>query len=246
MASVRIRILGCGDAFSSGGRLHTSFLLEGGQEPLLIDCGATALVALKSARIAPETIGYVALSHLHGDHFGGLPWMIIDGRFAKRTRPLEIAGPPTTRARLTHAFEALYPGGSAAESPFEVRFVELQARTPCEFGPGVVTPFTVVHESGAPSYALRVEYGGRVIAYSGDTEWTDSLLEAARGADLFVCECNHFDKQVPGHLDYRTLTEKRAQLGCKRLLLTHMSDDMLEHLTKVEVEAAADGMVIEL
>lgn len=246
MTSVRVRVLGCGDAFSSGGRLHTCFSLEGAEEPLLVDCGATALVALKGAGISPEGIGYVALSHLHGDHFGGLPWLILDGRFAERTRPLQVAGPPTTRARLRQAFEALYPGGADAESPFELRFVEFAARTPCRLGPATVTPFEVVHSSGAPAYALRLEYGHKVIAYSGDTEWTDSLLEAARGADLFICECNYFDTRAPGHLDYRTLTEKRAQLECERLVLTHMSDEMLERLEEIEVETAEDGMVIEV
>jgi ribonuclease BN (tRNA processing enzyme) len=245
VASVRLRFLGCGDAFASGGRLHTSFYLDGGDEPFLIDCGVTALMALKRAGIAPDTIGHVALSHLHGDHFGGLPWLILDGRFAKRERTLHVAGPPTTQERLERAFEALYPGGPSADSTFDLRFVELVEETACELGPAIVTPFEVIHESGAPSYALRVEYGGKVIAYSGDTEWTDSLLEAARGADLFVCECNHFDKEVPGHLNYRMLSDKRPQLDCGRLVLTHMSDDMLRRLDSADAEAAADGMVIE-
>jgi ribonuclease BN (tRNA processing enzyme) len=104
MASVRVRFLGSGDAFSSGGRLQTCFHLEGGEEPLLIDCGASVLAALKREGLDPAGIGFVALSHLHGDHFGGLPWLILDGRFAGRERPLEIAGPPTTRERLKQVF----------------------------------------------------------------------------------------------------------------------------------------------
>lgn len=246
MSRVSLRFIGCGDAFASGGRLNTCLLLDGGSDPVVLDCGATTLMALKRSGIAPEQLGYVALSHLHGDHFGGLPWLILDGRFAKRTRPLVIAGPPTTRERLERAFEALYPGGFAAENPFELSFVEMDERTPYALGPATVTPFEVVHNSGAPSYALRVEYGGKVVAFSGDTEWTDNLLDAARGADLFVCECNYFDKQVPGHLDYRTLSDKRRQLECERLVLTHMSDDVLERLEQVDAEAAADGMVLEV
>jgi ribonuclease BN (tRNA processing enzyme) len=104
----------------------------------------------------------------------------------------------------------------------------------------------VRHQSGAPSYALRIEYEGKVISYSGDTEWTDSLLDAANGADLFVCECNFFDKQIPGHLNYRTLVEKRGQLACKRIVITHMGEDMLAHLDDADLEAAADGAVITL
>jgi ribonuclease BN (tRNA processing enzyme) len=246
MAIVRFRFLGCGDAFASGGRLQACFHLEGGAEPMLIDCGATTLVALKRERIDPASIGCVALSHLHGDHFAGLPWLILDGQFADRTRPLLIGGPPGTEHRFGQAFEALYPGAVSVKRPFKIRIVELAERAQCELGPAVVTPFEVVHSSGAPSYALRVEYGGKLIAYSGDTEWTDSLLDVARGADLFVCECNYFDKQVPGHLDYQTLASHRPRLECGRLVLTHMSEDMLGRVGELELETAADGLVIEL
>jgi ribonuclease BN (tRNA processing enzyme) len=246
MTPVRLRFLGSGDAFASGGRFQACFHLEGGIEPLLIDCGATALIALKRERIDPASIGWVVLSHLHGDHYAGLPWLILDGQFAHRERPLVIAGPPGTEGRLRQAFEALYPAAPDADRPFEVRVVELAERLRCDHGPAVVTPFEVKHGSGAPAYALRIEYGDKTIAYSGDTEWTDSLIEAARGSDLFVCECNYFDKRVPGHLDYRTLASKRDQLDCRRLLITHMSDDMLARLGELDVEAADDGMVVEL
>jgi ribonuclease BN (tRNA processing enzyme) len=245
MGSVRLTFLGCGDAFSSGGRLHTCFHLEGGDEPMLVDCGATSLVGLKREGIDPASIGSVAVTHLHGDHFGGLAWIIIEGRLAKRTAPLVIGGPPTTPARLERASEALYPA-SAGETPFDVRYVEFSEGTRFAVGPSIVTPFEVIHYSGAPSYALRVEYGGKVVAYSGDTEWTDNLIGAARGADVFICECNFFDQRAPGHLDYRTITEKRPELGCERLVLTHMGDDVLARLGEIDVETAADGLTIEM
>jgi ribonuclease BN (tRNA processing enzyme) len=246
MAAVRVRFLGCGDAFASGGRFQTCLHLEGGREPMLIDCGATSLVALKRERIDPASIGCVALSHLHGDHFAGLPWLILDGQFSGRTRPLVIAGPSGTQGRLRQAFEALYPGATSVERPFEVRVVALAERAPCELEPAVVTPFQVLHSSGAPSYALRVEYGGRVIAYSGDTEWTESLLDVARGADLFICECNYFAKRVPGHLQYRTLARHRPRLQCERMVITHLSEEMLAREDELGVQSAADGLVIEL
>ncbi|MFL5821884.1 MAG: MBL fold metallo-hydrolase [Solirubrobacteraceae bacterium] len=246
MSPVRFRFLGCGDAFGSGGRLHTCFHLEGGGEPVLIDCGATVLQALKRERIDPASIGWVALSHLHGDHFGGLPWLILDGRFARRSKPLVISGPVGTEERLTTAFEALYPGAPAGPRPFELRFVEYEEGQPVVMGPAVVTPFEVIHRSGAPSYALRVQYGGKVLTYSGDTEWTERLADAARGADLFVCECNYYDKRVQGHLDYQTLSEMRPRFECRQLVITHMSDDMLAHVDDLDVTAAHDGMTLEV
>src|SRR5579884_496444 len=211
MAPVSLRFVGSGDAFAAGGRFHTCFQLEGGSEPLLIDCGATSLSALKREGIDPASIGWVALSHLHGDHFAGLIWLILDGTFSGRERPLVIAGPEGTQVRLEQAFEALYPGSMGSERPFEIRFRQYTEREPLELGPAVVTPFEVIHSSGASPYALRIQYGGRTMTYSGDTEWTDSLLEAARGADLFVCECNFYDGSGPGHLSYPTVLENRER-----------------------------------
>src|SRR5947209_14362728 len=214
MSDVTLRFLGCGDAFAVGGLFHTSFYVEGGDLPLLVDWGATTLIALKRLAIDPGSIGYVVLSHLHGDHFGGLPWLILDGQFAKREQPLVIAGPAGTEQRFTEMFEALYPGAPDAERSFEVKVVELPERQRYELGPAGVTTFEVIHTPRTEPHALRVEYGGKLIAYSGDTEWTDALLEVADGADLFVCECQEYDRQVPGHLDYQTLMEKREQFGC--------------------------------
>jgi ribonuclease BN (tRNA processing enzyme) len=213
---------------------------------MLVDCGATALAALKRERLDPASIGCVALSHLHGDHFGGLVWLIIEGRMAGRSLPLVIGGPPTTAERLARASEALYPGSGDAEAPFEVRHLAYSERQRCEVGPALVTPFEVVHSSGAPAYALRIEYADKVITYSGDTEWTDNLLEAARNADVFVCECNFFDTSAPGHLNFRTLERKRDALECRRLVLTHMADEMLDRVSGLGVEAAADGCAIDL
>jgi ribonuclease BN (tRNA processing enzyme) len=246
MRGVRLCFVGCGDAFAAGGRFHTSFHLDGGAEPMLIDCGASTLIALRRLAIDPASIGSVVLSHLHGDHFGGLPWLILDGQFKNRTRPLLIAGPPHTEARFRQAFEALYPGAPDAERPFEVRVVEMAERVPQEIGPAVVTTFEVIHTPDAFPHALRIEYGDKVIAFSGDTEWTDALIEVADGADLFVCECQEYERRIPGHLDYRTVSEKRGQLRCRRLVLNHLGESMLNRVGSLDVETAQDGMMIEL
>ena len=98
-----------------------------------------------------------------------------------------------------------------------------------------------MHASGATPYALRVECGGKTVAYSGDTEWTDSLAKAANKADLFICEAYFYDKKMKNHLDYQTLLSHRSELGCRRLMITHMSVDMLNRLDTLEIEYAEDG-----
>ena len=241
-----LQFLGSGDAFGSGGRFQTCLHLNGPGGSVLIDCGASSLIAMKRAGVDPSRIGWVLITHLHGDHFGGLPFMILDGQFGRRTLPLVIAGPPGVRARMEAAMEVFFPGSSRVTRRFATELVELEERTATPVGPVTVTPFGVAHVSGAPSYALRVEYAGRVIVYSGDTEWTDSLVEAARGADLFVAEAYFFEKKIKYHLDYRTLREHRSRLECRRVILTHMSQDTLNHLAELEFECAEDGMCVSV
>lgn len=247
MSRVELRLLGTGDAFGSGGRLQTCFHLSGAGGALLIDCGATTLIALKRAGLDPNDIGWILLTHLHGDHFGGLPFFVLDAQFdSRRTEPLVIAGPPGVAARVEAAMEIFYPGSARKQRTFEIIFQEILPKLSAEVGPARVTPFPVVHPSGAPAYALRVEYGGKIIAYSGDTEWTETLVEAARGAEVFLCECTFFAKKVPSHLDYQTLKEKRALLDCRRLLLTHLGKEMHEHPGEIEFEVAREGDTITL
>ena len=143
---------------------------------------------------------------------------------------------------MRQAMEALFPGSTAVERRFATRFVEWADRTPLELGAFTVTPFEVVHASGAPPYALRVAAGGKVVTYSGDTEWTDALLEAAREADLFIAEALFFDKRVKYHLDFTTLAAERARLTCRRLVVTHMGEDMLRRVGELGVEVAEDGL----
>jgi ribonuclease BN (tRNA processing enzyme) len=247
MARTELVFLGSGDAFGSGGRLQTCLLLRGAAEgAVLLDCGTSALIGMRRAGVEPSTIEWVVLSHLHGDHFGGLPFLILDGQFRRRTRPLHVAGPPGVADRVRAAMEVLFPGSATASRRFEVEFLELHDRQPAALGPARVTPFAVVHPSGAPAYALRAQYGGHTVAYSGDTEWTEALMDAAAGADLFVCEAYVFDKPVKYHLDYRTLMAHRDRLGCRRLILTHMSQDMLDRGAGLGQELAEDLAVVSL
>jgi ribonuclease BN (tRNA processing enzyme) len=247
MSPVRLQFLGSGDALGSGGRLQTCLYLHGADEGgVVVDAGASSLIAMKRAGVDPSSIERIVLTHLHGDHFAGVPFLVLDGQFSRRTRPLTIAGPPGVDTRVRAAMDVLFPGLSAVPQRFGVSFVELSDRRPVAVGPARVTPFAVVHASGAPSYALRVEYGGKTVAYSGDTEWTDALVDASAGADLFVCEAYFFDKKVRYHLDWRTLAANRPRLTCRRLVLTHMSQDMLARLPEVDVETADDGAIVTL
>ncbi|MFL5760254.1 MAG: MBL fold metallo-hydrolase [Thermomicrobiales bacterium] len=249
MAGVTVRFVGTGDTVGSGGRFQTCLSLQTATTHILLDCGASSLIAMRQQGIDPATVDGVLVTHLHGDHFGGLPFLLLDAQFAHRTRPLVLAGPPGLAARLAQAQEVLFPGSAQTRRAFTVEVRELPARMPTAVGGGMVTAFAVDHPSGAPAYALRVGLGGRVLAYSGDTAWTEVLPEVARGADLFVCEAYCFDKEVKSHLSYATLRQHRDRFTCRRIILTHASADLLARRGEVDsavAEVAHDGMELEV
>jgi ribonuclease BN (tRNA processing enzyme) len=244
---MRVQFVGSGDAFGSGGRWQTCIHLAADGQVLLVDCGATSLVALKAQGLDPNAIGAVAVTHLHGDHFGGLPFLILDGQFSRRSEPLLVAGPPGIRRRLAEAMEILFPGSGSARRRFPVQVTELATNgTPAPLGMASVRGWEVEHACGAPPLALRVDLGSVSFAYSGDSQWTPPLAEAARGADLFAVEAYTFDRPVRYHLDYQTLRAHLGEIHAERVVLTHMSAAMLSRLTDAELPAAYDGMVIDL
>ena len=244
---IRLRFLGSGDNFGSGGRFQACIHVDTGTTRFLMDCGASSLIAMKRAGISSAAIDAILISHLHGDHFGGIPFFILDAQLiSRRETPLVIAGPPGLKQRAHEAMEVFYPGASGVERKFTVRYIEMIEGETTQAGDLTVRPVRVIHGSGDPPYALRVECAGKIIAYSGDTEWTDALQKVAAGADLFICESYFFEKQMKNHINYRTLMAHRAELGCKRLIITHLGEEILNRLGEVELEVAEDGMEVIL
>jgi len=244
---MQLRFVGCGDAFGSGGRSNTCFHVTGEQVNFLIDCGASSLPALKRAGIPRGDIDLILITHFHGDHFAGLPFFLLDAQFSRRTRPLIIAGPAGIETRLVQVMEALFEHSSKVKQKFELSVVALHPEQTQWFGAVGVTPYAVMHgDSGGPFLGLRVEAQGRTIAYTADTEWTETLIPLARDADLLIAEANTYDKVVRNHLSLNALEAHLAEIRPKRLILTHMSDDMLSRLNALPYTAAHDGMVVEL
>jgi ribonuclease BN (tRNA processing enzyme) len=242
---MEIRFIGSGDAFGSGGRYQTCIRVRAAGLTVLVDCGATSLTAMKAQRVDPGETDAVVVTHLHGDHFGGLPFLVLDGQFSRRTRPLRVVGPVGTAARLHTVMEALYPGSTGVRRRFEVTVEEVPGTGQAHHaGPLVVRAFEVDHASGAPALAVRVELGGATFGYSGDTAWTDTLPRAADGADLFACEAYTYGRPVPYHLDYATLRERLPDLGAARVVLTHLGPAMLANLAEIAEPTAYDGLTV--
>jgi len=247
---MRLTIIGSGDAFGSGGRFNTCFHVATGDRRILIDCGASSLVALKARGIDPNTIDAVILSHLHGDHFGGIPFLMLDAQYLnRRERPLVLAGPPGSAQRIRALMEAMFPASSLTKFRFHWRIVEIPVGVPTDIVGLQVTSAEVIHFSGAPSTALRVSDGKKTLAYSGDTEWTDALLSIGTGADLFIVECYDDTRELTGHLSWRLIEARRGEFGARRVMVTHMNPTVLRKLYTLRaagVLVAEDGLTIEL
>jgi ribonuclease BN (tRNA processing enzyme) len=242
---VEIRFVGSGDAFGSGGRFQTCIRLYDDGYTALVDCGATSLTAMKAQHLDPDEVDAVVVSHLHGDHFGGLPFLILDGQFTRRTRPLSVLGPTGIAERLHAAMETLYPGSTAVQRRYALRVAELDGSGgDLEIGPLTVRSWPVDHPSGAPALALQAHLGQATFGYSGDTTWTQSVLEAADGTDVFACEAYTYANPVRYHLDVDDLRAHAHQMATRRLILTHLGPTTLARLDDLDYETATDGLTI--
>ena len=244
---VTVRFVGSGDSFGSGGRFQTCIVVDGPGVRFAIDFGASSLIALARQGIHPNTLDAILLTHLHGDHCGGVPFLLIDAMLgARRERPLIVAGPTGTRTHLATLREALFPGSAIMTPKFPLEYREMTVAVPNRILDLVVTPRPARHTAETNPTALRVEVGDRVIAYTGDTEWTDEVARIAAGADLLIAECYYYAKPIKWHLNYPAVAEHVRSAGAKRVILTHMSAEMLVHAGEVPEECAADGLVVEL
>jgi ribonuclease BN (tRNA processing enzyme) len=247
---MKATIVGSGDAFGSGGRSHTCFRLDAGTRTVLVDFGAAAIVAWHRLGFDVNDIDAVIVSHLHGDHFGGLPFLLLEFQFeARRTRPLIVAGPPGLRTRLDQAVDVFFPNAIEVGWRFPLEVIEIAPGGSAVVAGMSVTSAEVNHPSGAPATAVRVSDGRRTFAYSGDTEWTDALLGIADGADLFVIECYAATRHVPGHIDWKTLQAKLPFLAAKRIAVTHMGPPArarADEIAAAGVQVLDDGAIIDL
>lgn len=237
---LRVTFIGSGSAFADGGRSHACIHVTAPGVSLLLDCGGSSLPAIRR-EVDAEAIDAIGISHLHGDHFGGIPYLLIEQHFAGRTAPLLIGGPRALGERLRALESSLYPDFfRKTKLGFQVSEIVLGANE-TEFGGALVSALPVKHVAESDPHGLRVRVGDKLIAYSGDATWSDDLARVAKGADLFICDATFFDRDDPSHISYRTLMAHRDALDCKRIVLTHLGAETLARIGELEIDHAVDG-----
>ncbi len=245
---MKLTVIGCGDAFGSGGRFQSCFYLTGEKTNILIDCGASSLIALKRHYVDLNRIQAIIISHFHADHAGGVPFFLLDAHYvSKRRSPLTIAGPKGIMGWFERAMEVSFPGSMRRDYRFELSLMELGSYETRDFGTFQVSSYLAEHgEAAGVAHAYRITTEGIAVAYTGDTAWTDRLIDAGQEADLFIAEAYTYEPKGIFHLDVLTLLEKYALINPRQIILTHMGPEVLERSFFLPFKAAEDGMVIEL
>lgn len=246
--AVSVTVLGAGDAFASKGRFQAGYVINGGGRRILMDAGSTLLASMKREKISPGDIDVVLISHLHGDHFCGLPFLILEYMYETPLRHrLTLAGPPHLEERTWELFRTMYPESDFSKIALQLDFVELEPECTQTVAGLPVRTIRTPHTVKDISLAFRVDVAGKVIAFSGDTGWTDKLVDLSANADLFLCECTYFDQpSLDFHISYAHFVTQRDRFTTRRLVLTHLGREVLERESEVNCEMATDGMVIEV
>ena len=220
---LELTFLGTGNAFAPD-RYWSSFLLN---RRYLFDCSPVVLPHLKMLGLPLSEIRAVLISHFHGDHLLGLPFLLLE--YAERTKrqdELAIVGPTGVKRAVETIMEQVYPG-ILTESEYGIRFVESVDGQPEQIDDLAILPVAVRHTPKMPCFGYRAALDGRSIAYTGDASMDPSLLRLAEGADVFVMDCSEPVTGNEKHLGLNDIRELRAQLDSRTtFILTHVEADM--------------------
>ncbi len=244
---VKVTFLGSSDAFNAEASCNSACLITAPSVRALLDCGPTILLSLKREGLTANDIDTVLLSHLHGDHFAGLPFLFLAWTYdTPRQRPVTIVGPPGTKAQVLELYRVTYPEPASRPLPFELNCIEVEGGARRRIGSIDLLPIRVPHQKMGVSLGFRIGVDGKTILYAGDTGWTEELVVQSRGTDLFICECSYYETRVDFHLDYPRIAANYQRFGCRRLVLTHIGREVYGHRDEIRLEMATDGLVVEL
>ena len=190
---IKVTLLGTGTPFPNAARFGAAILVEAGGEKLLFDCGRGAVIRLSQAGVPLDSVDALFLTHLHSDHVVGIPDLWLTGWFLGRDHPFRVWGPPGTREMteyLSRAFqfdvqtrehtENLPPKGAGIDAK------EIEQGDVYVHGPLRVSVFLVDHGSVKPAFGYRIDYFGHAVIISGDTKFSQNLIDFSKGADCLI------------------------------------------------------------
>ncbi|HVL97746.1 MAG TPA: MBL fold metallo-hydrolase [Egibacteraceae bacterium] len=240
MRPLTLTVLGSSGTHPGPARACASYLVEHEGYRLLLDCGNGSLANLQQ-RFDVADIDALLVSHLHPDHFVDLYGLYYARRFHRDgPLPLPVYAPVGAAGFIGRLL------GSDEEFRGVCRFTESAAGETLDLGPLTVRLHAADHP--VETLAPRVEAGGRVLAYSGDSGPTPALVDCARDADLFLCDATWLDRDGPHpagvHMTGKQAGAHAAAAGAASLVLTHVYPTIDRDEVAAEAAAVYDGTIL--
>jgi ribonuclease BN (tRNA processing enzyme) len=219
---LELSFLGSGNAFTPGGRYWSSFLLNG---RYLLDAPPTLLPHLKRLGVPLTDIRVIFISHFHGDHFLGLPFLLLEYlHMTPRREDLHIVGPPGVEEKIERLADMAFPNLSSANAGYRRRYLEVEPNRQLTVDDLPFQAFLMKHANDTlTSFGYSLRLAEKVIAYTGDAELSDGLFALAEGADVLVLDCNYSQGRGPEHVSFADVPEIRRRLpSSTTIILTHL------------------------
>jgi len=215
-----LTFIGTGNAFAPT-RYWSSFLANG---RFLFDAPPTLLPHLKKLGKDPGAIDVIFISHFHGDHYFGLPFLLLEyAELAPRSSDLTIVGPPGIAKRMQSVTDLAFSNVFRKDRGYHLDFIEAHDGKGVDLGSCSFEAVEVEHVPNLRAFGYRVTTPDGVIAYSGDTVMCPPLVPLAQDADVFVVECSCWAESCGPHLNPRNILELRARISPKtQFILTHI------------------------
>ena len=220
MAGLDLRFIGTGNAFAPGGLCWNGFVVN---EKYLFEAPPQALQALNVLRMDVNALDAVILSHHHGDHFLGLPFLLLQWKFSKRTRPVRIIGPAGTKRLAGEIAESVYPG--ILETTHEIEWEECEPGARTALGELHLETLEMKHDvrlSGTLGFAATL--GNVKFGYTGDSALCDSVTDLAKHSDVLISECASRGQDLDVHMNmlHDMPLVRGAMKSDSQLVLTHL------------------------
>jgi ribonuclease BN (tRNA processing enzyme) len=225
MPDLRLTFIGTGNAFSPNGLCCNGFVVN---DRFLFDAPPQSLSSLNTVGLDPNALEAVIISHHHGDHFLGLPFLLLHWKWKGRSAPVKIVGPPETRSLAEDIAKKVFPG-VLDDLKYAIEWVDLQPGRATAVDGMQVEPVVVQHDDGlVMSLGYQCRLDGRTFGYTGDTILCDGVLDLARSSEVLVSECASRADNIPVHmnlLDDIPVVRAAMKPGAQ-LILTHITPDV--------------------